>query len=75
VERWIGSGLRVVMEVDGQSVRGESSKVSGLAGAVWETELPKPFEAVKLDAAVRRGFSSAAPDWSATVGCTVRVTW
>lgn len=59
--------VRLVAEVNGESVRGERANNSVLVGVIW-----KPTSAnVYLDAGVRRGITDAAPEWQFTVGLTV----
>jgi hypothetical protein len=61
--------FRVVGEVNGESVKGEPANNSGLFGVIWQP----PSSHVAIDAAVRRGISSGAPDWLFTLGLTFRV--
>ncbi len=59
--------FRVVSEVNGESVEQERANNSVLVGFIWQ-----PFESRKLwiDAGVRHGITSAAPEWQVTVGLT-----
>ena len=59
--------FRVVSEVNGESVEQERANNSVLVGFIWQ-----PFESRKLwiDAGVRHGTTSAAPEWQVTVGLT-----
>ena len=58
--------LRLVSEVNGESVSHRAGAASGLLGAIWKT----PWENLSLDAAVRRGISGASPPWAFTAGFT-----
>ena len=58
--------LRVVGEINGESVRRNTPNNSALLGFIWEA----PWEHVFIDAGVRRGISHAAPDWMFTTGLT-----
>ena len=60
------SKLRLVGEINGESVRGNSPDNSALMGLIWEPPLPNIF----IDAGIRRGISSRAPDWMFTTGLT-----
>jgi hypothetical protein len=60
------SKLRLVGEINGESVRGNSADNSALMGLIWEPPLPNIF----IDAGIRRGISSRAPDWMFTTGLT-----
>jgi hypothetical protein len=62
----IGSKLRLVGEVNGESTRSKSADNSALVGFIWESPLPGVF----IDAGVRRGISNAAADWMVTTGLT-----
>ena len=63
----LSSGLRLVGEVNGEKPRHEDQRDSGLLGVIWQ---PWPSKNVSFDAGVRRGFTSAAPDWQVTMGVT-----
>ena len=58
--------LRVVGEVNGESVHGQAANNSALLGVLWQAPLPN----VVFDAGIRRGFSHGAPDWLFTTGVT-----
>jgi hypothetical protein len=58
--------LRLVGEINGESVRGKTPENSALLGFIWEA----PWQNVFLDAGVRRGISRAAADWMVTTGLT-----
>jgi len=58
--------LRLVGEINGESVRRNTPNNSALLGFIWEA----PWEHVFIDAGVRRGISHAAPDWMFTTGLT-----
>lgn len=58
--------FRLVGEVNGESARGRPADNSGLVGFIWQPSSPNLF----LDAGIRRGFSSGAPDWQFTMGLT-----
>ena len=59
--------VRLVGEINGESVRGNSPDNSALIGVIWEPPLPK----IAIDAGIRRGISSRAPDWLFTTGLTL----
>jgi len=63
----LSSGLRLVGEVNGEKPRREDQRDSGLLGVIWQ---PWPSRNVSFDVGVRRGFTSAAPDWQFTMGVT-----
>jgi len=58
--------LRLVGEVNGESVHGQAANNSGLLGVLWQP----PWSPVVVDAGIRRGFSRGAPDWLFTAGLT-----
>jgi len=58
--------LRLVGEVNGESIEGERPNDSALIGVIWQPTSKNLF----LDAGVRRGISVAAPDWQFTIGLT-----
>jgi hypothetical protein len=58
--------LRLVGEINGESVRGNPPDNSAVVGFIWEA----PWQKVFIDAGVRRGMSRAAPDWMFTTGLT-----
>jgi len=62
----VSSKLRLVGEINGESVRGEAADNSGLLGFIWESPWPNVF----IDAGVRKGVSREAPDWMFTMGLT-----
>ena len=62
----VRANLRVVGEINGESVRGEAAENSALLGVIWES----PASGHSFDAGVRWGLSSAAPDWALTLGWT-----
>ena len=58
--------LRLVGEVNGESIHGQAANNSGLLGLLWQLPVPN----VVVDAGIRRGFSHGAPDWLFTTGVT-----
>jgi len=58
--------LRLVGEINGESVRRNTPNNSALVGFIWEA----PWQHAFIDAGVRRGISHAAPDWMFTTGLT-----
>ncbi len=58
--------FRFVSEVNGESTKGQRPNNSVLVGVIWQPSSSNIF----LDAAVRRGISSGAPDWEFTAGVT-----
>jgi hypothetical protein len=58
--------VRLVGEVNGESIERQRPNNSGLLGVIWQPTSRNLF----LDAGVRHGISSAAPDWQVTVGLT-----
>jgi hypothetical protein len=66
-ELLLWNGLRLVGEVNGEQPRRKDQRDSGLVGVIWQ---PWPSRNVAFDAGVRRGFTSAAPDWQVTMGVT-----
>jgi hypothetical protein len=58
--------LRLVGEINGESLRGSSPNNSALLGIIWQA----PWQNVSLDAGLRRGITHAAPDWMFTTGLT-----
>jgi hypothetical protein len=58
--------LRLVGEINGESVHGQAANNSALLGVLWQS----PFPNVVVDAGIRRGFSHGAPDWLFTTGLT-----
>lgn len=61
-------GLRLVGEVNGESVEHERANNSALVGFIWQ---PIPARRFWVDAGVRRGITRAAPDWQVTLGLTL----
>lgn len=68
VEFPVGSELRVVGEINGESVRDERADNSALLGLIWE---PSSSPNLVLDIGIRTGISGAAPDWGVTLGLSV----
>jgi len=62
----ITSKLRVVGEINGESVKGNTPDNSVLLGVIWQA----PWQNVFIDAGIRRGLSHAAADWMFTTGLT-----
>jgi hypothetical protein len=62
----IGSTVRLVGEVNGESVHGHAANNSGLLGILWQP----PWLKAVVDAGMRRGISRGAPDWLFTMGLT-----
>lgn len=60
------SSLRLVGEINGESVRGHSAENSALLGFIWES----PSSGDSFDGGIRWGISSAAPDRELTLGWT-----
>ncbi len=58
--------LRLVGEINGESVRGNPPDNSALIGFIWKS----PLSNLSIDAGIRRGISSAAADWMFTTGLT-----
>jgi hypothetical protein len=58
--------LRLVGEIDIESVRENSPNNSALLGAIWQA----PWQGLSLDAGLRRGISHAAPNWMFATGLT-----
>ena len=58
--------LRLVGEINGESVRRNSPDNSALIGFIWNS----PLSNVSIDAGLRRGISSKAADWMFTTGLT-----
>jgi hypothetical protein len=59
--------LRLVTEINGETVSHRAGASSGLFGAIWKA----PWRNLFLDAGVRRGIAGSAPPWSFTAGLTV----
>jgi len=66
VELPVFQNFRVVGEVNGESAEGKLPDSSVLLGFIWQ---PLPSKLL-LDAGIRRGISSGAPDWQFTMGLT-----
>jgi hypothetical protein len=66
VELLILQNVRLVGEVNGESGEGERADNSGLFGFIWQ---PASSELL-VDLGLRKGISSAAPDWQLTTGLT-----
>ena len=62
----IAPKLRLVGEIDVESVRGNSPNNSALIGFIWNP----PLSNLSIDGGIRRGISRAAPDWMFTTGLT-----
>ena len=62
----VSASFRFVSEVNGESTKGRRPNNSVLLGFIWQPSSANIF----LDAAVRRGVSSGAPDWEFTAGVT-----
>jgi hypothetical protein len=58
--------FRFVSEVNGEGTKGQRPNNSVLAGFIWQPSSANFL----LDVAIRRGFSSGAPDWEFTAGVT-----
>jgi hypothetical protein len=66
VELPIVEQLRLVGEVNGTSVKGNTADNSVLVGCIWNSPLPH----FAVDAGVRKGISRGAADWMITAGLT-----
>jgi len=62
--------LRLVGEVNGESVGSERPNNSALLGVIWQPTSKNVF----LDAGVRHGITRAAADWQFTIGLTFGFT-
>jgi hypothetical protein len=62
----ITNQLRLVAEVNGESVHRTPADTSGLFGFIWEA----PFHNTFVDAGIRKGISRGASDWLFTTGLT-----
>src|SRR5215813_1489834 len=60
-------GVRLVGEVNGEKPRREDQRDSALLGLIWQ---PWSEKNLWLDAGIRRGITSAVPDWQFTLGIT-----
>lgn len=65
LEHPVTPSLRLVAEFNGESLRSEAAENSGLLGVIWESAA---VPGLTLDMGIRRGTSSAASDWGATMG-------
>jgi len=63
----VTKAVRLVGEVNGEKPRREEQRDSVLLGVIWQ---PWSEKNLWLDAGVRRGFTSAAPEWQVTLGGT-----
>jgi hypothetical protein len=61
--------FRMVGEVNGETAKGKVANNSALLGFIWQP----PSSKVLIDAGIRRGISSGAPDWVITMGLTFNV--
>lgn len=61
--------IRLVGEVNGENTKGRPAANFGLVGFIWRPSSSSLF----LDAGIRRGFSTGAPDWQFTMGLTFSV--
>ena len=62
----VTSKLRLVGEINGESVKSSTPDNSVLLGVIWQA----PWQNVFIDAGIRRGLSHAAADWMFTTGLT-----
>ena len=62
----VSEKVRLVSEINGQGIRGRRADNAVLLGVIWKPSSSNVF----VDAAVRRGISSGAPDWEFTAGVT-----
>jgi hypothetical protein len=67
LEHPVKPNLKLVAELNGESLKGEAAETSGLLGMVWE---PTSISGLELDLGIRRGASDEAADWGATMGLT-----
>jgi hypothetical protein len=63
----VHSRLRLVGEVNGESIQDARPNISALLGVIWQPTSKNLF----LDAGVRHGISHAAPEWQFTLGLTL----
>ena len=68
LEHPVNPNLKLVAELNGESLKGEAADTSGLLGLVWESG---SSSGLALDLGVRRGTSHEAADWGVTMGLTV----
>ncbi len=62
----IGTTVRLVVEVSGESVQRHAANHAVLFGVLWQP----PWLKAVVDAGIRKGFSRGAPDWLFTMGLT-----
>jgi hypothetical protein len=62
----INPKVRLVAEVNGESVQGERPNDSALVGVIWQPTSKNIF----LDAGIRHGITRVAPDLQFTLGVT-----
>ena len=62
----LATKLRLVGEINGESVKKSTPDNSALLGVIWQS----PWQNVSFDAGLRRGISHAAADWMFTTGLT-----
>ena len=62
----ISSKLRLVGEINGESVKRNTPDSSALLGFIWRA----PWQSVFVDAGIRRRISHATSDWMLTTGLT-----
>ena len=70
LEHPLAHSLRVVGEIDGESVRGSAADNSVLIGAIWDAQAPAPLEDLSFDVGLGHGLSRSAADWGGTAGIT-----
>ena len=58
--------LKLVGEINGETVRRNTPDNSALLGVIWQA----PWRNVFIDAGIRRGISHAAADWAFSTGLT-----
>jgi hypothetical protein len=61
------SKLRLVGEINGETIRRHTPDNSALLGFIWEA----PWPNVAIDGGIRRGISKSAADWMFTTGVTL----
>lgn len=74
LERAVAGGLRAVLEVNGESVRGSPGDDSALVGAIWDVSAPAPLDALSLDVGLRHGLGRG-DEWGGTAGFTFAFSW
>ena len=75
LEHAVRGALRAVVEINGETARGNAADNSALVGAVWAVAAPAPLHELSLDIGVRHGISHAADEWGATAGFTFALPW